>query len=366
MTIDLARTLHDAVDGTGTTVLLGHARPQPDAVADTVAHMAGRIKARRAVRAGARAGVGLVTVGAFAAFGGQLVGRRGADDLLPAAVPGAAPGTCGSSVADLVSTGGADIAVDLTRSAPYDELGGRSADAHVLGPLVGRDLAAIVRVAPGPTSTVDLPGITTSGGVTSFRDVIRTNVIVVHHNTVVAVMPASTRQARTESSTPKPTTTLLAQVSAHLVTCETSQDSRSTVLPEGSYEFYPVAEYPDPTGPDGLGRSVGGPLIVSVLPETPLLSGLPAGFPTDVPVIGGRLLEAKPLDGTTASGWTVTVAVDGIDGVTRAIDALGYWPESAGSLQLDAPTADGRWQVRVTAGVTSDGGATVVYVVNPS
>ncbi|WP_242448473.1 hypothetical protein [Cellulomonas sp. WB94] len=85
-----------------------------------------------------------------------------------------------------------------------------------------------------------------------------------------------------------------------------------------------------------------------------------------MPIIGGRLLEAKQLDGTTASGWTVTVAVDGVDGLTRAIDALGYWPESAGSTQLEAPTPDGRWQVRVTGSLTSDGEATVVYLISPS
>jgi hypothetical protein len=99
MTIDLGRTLHDAVDGAGTTYLLGHARPEADVVEDLVGNLAARIRTRRAVRAGARAGVGLVTVGAIAAFGGQIVGRRGADDLLPTAVPGAAPGTCRSSVA---------------------------------------------------------------------------------------------------------------------------------------------------------------------------------------------------------------------------------------------------------------------------
>ena len=140
MSTDLGRTLRDAVDGASTASLLGHARPEADTVADLVGHLAARIRRRRAVRAGARAGVGLVAVGAIAAFGWQIVGRRGADDLLPAAVPGAAPGTCGSSVVTLVPTG--DAAVSATLSTAYDESG--TASDVPLSPLVGRHLPAFV------------------------------------------------------------------------------------------------------------------------------------------------------------------------------------------------------------------------------
>ena len=283
-------------------------------------------------------------------------------------MPGAAPGTCGSSVADLVATGAADLTVELTHSAAYDESGARSADAGVLGPLVGRDLAAIVKVAPGPGSTADLPGVSVYGDSMVYQSVIRPSVVVVHQDTVVAaVLPVSAVELHGQDGpNQKPTALLMAQMAAQLVTCGTSRDPGGAALPAGSYEFYPVVEYPDLTTPDGIGRSVGAPVPITLLPEVPLLSGLPAGFPTDVPIIGGRLLEAKQLDGTTASGWTVTVAVDGVDGVTRAIDALGYWPESAGSSQLEAPTPDGRWQVRVTAGRSSAGEDTVVYRISPS
>lgn len=366
MTIDLARTLHDAVDGTGATFLLGHGRPDQDAVAETVGHLATRIRTRRAVRAGTRAGVGLVAVGAIAAFGGQLVGRRGADDLLPAAVPGAAPGTCGSSVADLVPTGGTDLSVELSRSAAYDESGKRAADAGVLGPRVGRDLAAIVKVSPSLGSAADLPGVSVDAGSTVYQSVIRPSVVVIHQGTVVAALvQASSVESRVQAPRQKPTA-LMAQVAAQLVTCATNRDPGGVALPAGSYEFYPVVEYPDFTTTDGIGRAVGAAIPVTLLPEVPPLVGLPAGFPTDVTVIGGRLIEATHLDGTTASGWTATVAVDGVDGVTRAVAALGYWPASAGSTQLEAPTPDGRWQVRVTDGVTSDGVATVVYRISPN
>ena len=151
------------------------------------------------------------------------------------------------------------------------------------------------------------------------------------------------------------------------MTCSTSQAPGGAPLPAGSYTLQPVVEYPDLTRPGGVSRLVGPSVPVTLLPEPALLSGLPSGFPTDVPIIGGRLLEAARLDGTTASGWTVTVAVDGADGVTRALDALGYWPEKAGSLGLlDEPTSDGRWLLRVQPGLTSDGEATVVYRITPS
>lgn len=361
MTTDLARTLRDAVDGASTTYLLGHARPEADTVADLVGHLAARIRRRRAVRAGARAGVGLVTVGAIAAFGGQIVGRRGADDVLPAAVPGAAPGTCGSSVATLVPTG--DAAVSATLSTAYDESG--TASDVPLSPLVGRHLPAFVMLTG---ETVKKRSV---GGVTPLPDGGTRDVVIVRGGTVVATLPATMDGMAHWTDQPGSVLRVGTESEPNLVTCATSRSAGGEPLPAGSYTAYPVVEYRDMSVPSGTARAVGAPILLTLLPPEPPLSGLPDAFPADVPIIGGRLLEASELDGTLASGWLVTVAVDGVDGVTRALDSLrGFAPRwqkiSIPSSATDTVAATiGSWDVAAHAGLTDDGQSTVVYRLTP-
>ena len=361
MTIDLARTLHDAVDGTGTTVLLGHARPQPDAVADTVAHLAGRIKARRAVRAGARTGVGLVTAGAIAAFGGQLVGRRGADDLLPAAVPGAAPGTCGSSVADLVATSGTMPTDSLVFVG--ERVGPVNADVP-LGPFVGRHLPAFTSL----TTTTDTP----AGSSLLIAPEGTLEMVIAHDETVVAMVAASQDLQVTVTNQELGVALPAGESSVpNLVTCATSRSTGGEDLPAGSYSAYAVTQNPDASVPGGVARTVSTRIPLTLLPTAAPMSGLPATFPADVPIIGGRLVEATELDGGLASGWVVTVAVDGTDGLTRAIDALhGYAPtwrsfSDPASPDDTAGAIIGTWDVTVHSGLTADGEPTVAYRLTP-
>ncbi|HEX5331798.1 MAG TPA: hypothetical protein VFW79_04070 [Cellulomonas sp.] len=363
MTIDLARTLHDAVDGTGTTYLLGHAGPQQDTVAETVGHLATRIRTRRAVRAGTRAGVGLVTVGAIAAFGGQLVGRRGADDLLPAAVPGAAPGTCGSSVADLVATGGAD----WTASLVFVGNGSGLVAADVpLGPFVGRHLPAFSSL---PTATDAAGG---AGATVSASPDGTTQIVVAHDGTVVAVLPVSQELPMVVTDRQAGFALPVGGGSVpDLVTCATGRSAGGEDLPAGTYSAYTVAQHPDASVPGGVARAVGARIPLTLLPTAPPMSGLPAAFPADVPIIGGRLVEATQLDGSLASGWIVTVAVDGTDGFTRAVDALDQYSPTWRAISSTASPDDsvgaiiGRWDVTVRSGLTADGQSTVIYRLTP-
>lgn len=361
---DLARTLHDAVDGAGTTSLLGHARPEGDAVGEVVGHLATRIRTRRAVRAGARAGVGLVTVGAIAAFGGQIVGRRGADDLLPAAVPGAAPGTCGSSVATLVATGGpvrtASLAVVADGSSVV------TADVP-LGPFVGRHLPAYASL---PTETDPSGGAATN--VSGYPDGTTRTVVIARDDTVVAVLSASKDLALVLTDRQAGFAIPLGDGSApNLATCATSGSAGGDDLPAGSYRAYAVVQHPDASVPGGVARAVGAPIPLTLLPTAPRMSGLPDAFPADVPIIGGRLLEATQLDGSLASGWVVTVAVDGTDGFTRAVDALRGFSPTWRTISDPASPDDsvgatiGRWDVTVHSGLTTDGQSTVVYRLTP-
>jgi len=361
MTIDLARTLHDAVDDAGTTHLLGHPRPGQDTVGETVGHLAARIRTRRAVRAGTRAGVGLVAVGAIAAFGGQLVGRRGADDLLPAAVPGAAPGTCGSSVADLVATGG----VLPTDSVVFVGEWSGSVTADVpLGPFVGRRLPAFASL---PTTTG-----TSDGASLSVAPAGTMEVVIAHDETVVAVVPASRDLQVSARNRDVGVAFPVGEGSApDLVTCATSGSTGGEDLPAGSYSAYAVVENPDASVPGGVARTVSARIPLTLLPTAAPMSGLPAAFPADVPIIGGRLVEATQLDGSLASGWIVTVTVDGTDGLMRAVDALHAYSPTWRSVSVPASPDDsagatiGTWDVTVRSGLTADGEATVVYRLTP-
>jgi len=368
MTIDLGRTLHDVVDGACTTSLLGHARPEGDAVGEVVGHLATRIRTRRAVRAGARAGVGLVTVGAIAAFGGQVVGRRGTDDLLPAAVPGAAPGTCGSSVADLVATGAAVPTASLAVAADGSEI--VNADVP-LGPLVGRNLPAYVRL-PGEPDPVGSGGAAGSSTTTSSPDGRTRSVVIARGDTVVAVLPTSKDLQLVGVDRQAGTAIPVGNGSApNLVTCATSGSAGGDELPAGSYTAYAVVEHPDASVPGGIARSVCASTPLTLLATAPPMSGLPDAFPVDVPIIGGRLVEATELDGSLASGWVVTVAVDGTDGFTRAVDALRGFSPTWQTISVPASPGDavaatvGRWDVAVHSALTTDGQSTVVYRLTP-
>jgi hypothetical protein len=377
MSFDLARTLHDAVDGGGTTYLLGHgASPAPDA--DVVGHLAGRIRRRRAVRSGLRAGVGLVAVGTVATFSGQVIGRRGADD----AVPGVAPGTCGSSVRKLVTEGSVRMSVAVTTD-PIGELEAPLGHAPDLGTLVGRDLVGSVVVSAGAAAPdakqpaapgLDRPATSPSPAraippfdTTGFDP----RLIVARGDTVVA-----------ELRVPNPGSyTVLFDGSGSwegsgfdgsLVSCATGASPGGVPLPAGSYSAYPVVDYPDSTVPGDVGRAVGAPVPVTLLPEEPPLSSLPDAFPADVPIIGGQLVSATPLEGTLAPGWTVAVAVDGTDGVTRALGALrGFSSGSKTALGLltgpggPVVVSNDRWDVQVQAGPTDAGRPTVVYRIAP-
>jgi hypothetical protein len=155
------------------------------------------------------------------------------------------------------------------------------------------------------------------------------------------------------------------------LTCATSGSAGGDELPAGSYTAYPVVEYSDSSVPGGMVRAVGAPSPLTLLPTAPAMSGLPDAFPVDVPIIGGRLVEATELDGSLASGWVVTVAVDGTDGFTRAVDALRGFSPTWQTVSVPASTGDtvaatvGRWDVAVHSALTTDGQSTVVYRLTP-
>ncbi|MGW6129570.1 hypothetical protein ACWFNE_06050 [Cellulomonas sp. NPDC055163] len=317
MSTDLSHALHDAVDAP---------RAADRAPLDT-AGLTARIRRRRAVRAGVRGTVGLGAAGAVA-LGAAALARSDAAGL-PAAVPGAEPGACGSSAGSLGSTDG-DVSIEvvgagvgvLTASTWQRE------SRAPLGSLQGRELAvsfATVQYA-GPGVTVEL--VRALDG--------PPHLAVVHDGTVVSV-PGPARRTPAQEAVDSlavldpsglragelDPTGAPGEVVVDLTTCGTDGEP----LPPGHYDVY---AWTDAVAPGG--RVVDGPWDLELLEPVTTPVPLPAGFPVDVPLVHGELVEALTLDGTTASGWLVTVGVAGTDGRQRAVRALadaGYTVASA-------------------------------------
>ncbi|MBB2922392.1 hypothetical protein [Cellulomonas cellasea] len=317
MSTDLSRALHDAVD-----VPLGAGRPALDTTG-----LAARIRRRRAVRAGVRGTVGLGAAGAVA-LGGAALARSDAAGL-PAAVPGAAPGACGSEADSLGSTAG-DVSIEVVGAG----VGVLSAttwqyDSQApLGSLQGRELAVSFTTLQyaGPGATAEL--------VPSLDE--PPHLAVVHEGTVVSVPGPARRtpaqeavdsQARLDPSGFHPggfdATSTPREVVVDLAACGTDGEP----LPPGRYDVYAWTDAASPGE-----RVVDGPWDLELLEPVTTPVALPAGFPADVPLVHGELVEAVSLDGTTASGWLVTVGVAGTDGRQRALRTLadaGYTVASA-------------------------------------
>lgn len=341
MSFDLARALHDAVDdgpgprtGTGPVGTLSDDR-------DVVGHLASRIRRRRAVRAGVRGGVGLATAGAVAIVGGQIAGRRGLGDALPAAVPGAEPGTCGSDVAALGPSTGTDaIGIAAVGTAWSDGASWTVDSSADLGVLRGRELSTVVTAgAPeggsaGPVFLVvthdgtvvsDLPPVTDLTGTATLT-------VGAEGATSWVSLGEDARLTFTGGLGGVPNSSSAATEA--LVTCTVpGADTSDAPLPAGDYEVY---AYQDTVSSVGVTeRRVEGPWSLTLLDQEGSPVILPPGFPQDLPVVDGTLVDSVTLDGTTDDGWLATVEVDGTDGLTRAVRAL----ESSGFSASGATTA---------------------------
>jgi len=380
MNLDLSRALHDAVDGPLHAVGPGHARGGPIA-ADTdlaIGDLTSRIRRRRTVRAAVRGGIGVAATGAVAFAGMQVVGRRGPDDVLPPAVAGAAAGDCGSNVDQLTSTGNGPV-VSLEPERIFEAASDQDPSvglADRIDPLVGRTLAASVSYRDPRAATDD----TTTAATVEINDTAGTPLldptVLVARDGVVVSLP----QQLTQNLTWWSQTIWGSQIGfvGDLVTCSTPDHQGGDDLPSGDYDVYATTTGRDPVSGDTW-RSVSPLVTIHLLPEEPLLTGLPARFPADVPIIGGKLIEVHELDGTTADGWTVTVAVDGRDGLRRAQRALAALvPTPAdrnvtvtgtGSLTVQfssqATSPDGAYSITVSER-TIDGQQCVLYRLSPT
>ena len=129
---------------------------------------------------------------------------------------------------------------------------------------------------------------------------------------------------------------------------------RRRAVPAGEYSVYVSFA-------EAGGRAVAGPWSLSLLAMPPAPTGFPEGFPVDdVPLIGGRLVSATPMDGSSGEGWGVEIAVDGDDAATEAVRLLG--DDRVDQLGASAPARHyllrGGVEVGVAASTSADGEGT--------
>ncbi|GAA3818017.1 hypothetical protein [Cellulomonas soli] len=314
MTIDLTRTLHDTVDGGAG----GHA--DETGIGIDLATLTTRVRRRRTRRAVVRGAVGAGAAGAFAFAGVQVVGRRGPDDVLPAANPSAAPGTCGSDIGELTvsSTNEAFLAVaspTASETTPTEETFG--ADPQ---PLAGRSLTATLHEVPRGAVADTAVGVsrivaTDAEGTVVGRQVVPSPEV---GNAVILMDPASGAVQ---------TVVTLGDV---LTVCAPGLDAGSTPLPDGVYALYALSA---PTAA-GTPEILGGPWGLGLEPALSALTDLPSDYPAaEVPVVGESVVTAVATRGSNP-GWLVQTETDSVGALDAAVNAL----VAAGGRSVDTMT----------------------------
>ncbi len=381
MTIQLSKSLHDAVDGDG-------------AAPFEVGALTGRIRRRRVVRTGARTAVAAGAVGVVALGLVRGVGQSGPQ--LPAADPDAAPGTCGSDITDLPAAaagGPVQVTRQVDKNGLLEVADGQPA---TLGPLLERHIDVPVSVQDLSRGEVlDMDALTAerdrliaerfpesksardslseatradldarldrleaeinAGAVLSEArvDELDMQVLVTHRGTVVSTPVTHTEMYPLPGPAPDRGYAVL---QGDLVTCSGGERP----LPAGDYAVY--ASFWDP---DTHAVTTAGPWSLALLPGPTRLAALPTGFPADVPLLAGRVVTAPH---RTDDGWGYEVAVDATDSVRTArhlLDEDGVATTTVVSPgpETKAVVSSHRWLVEVLRSTTTDGEPSLVYVL---
>jgi hypothetical protein len=404
MTLDLSRTLHAAVD------LADDDSPGLD-----LGPVTARIRRRRHVRTGVRAGVGVAAAGAVALTANHLT-QPATVAGLPAARADAEAGECGSDIAllDRPASPGAGLLDTLVEDANRTTV--PRAGGH-LGTYVGSWLTvqAVEDAASSPAGSeariaalrarlaadqqkvtalqadgasadalaaarhqVDLDDAALTSALEAAAeapDGVATNLrlYVTHRGTVVATDPlASEHAVPLWQNTDAGLTGV--QIDQPLVTCDTPGAVGGEPLPAGTYDVY--VGY-GTAAADATPVAVAGPWHVTVAHPSTSGADLPVAFPRAMPLIGGRVDSVSPLDG---GGWLVNVATDAADAaaaagqlltpVADASTVLPRLPHGREADPLEHPVAvrlaDGStWTVTVEPFQARDGSPSLVYRITP-
>jgi hypothetical protein len=373
MSIDLSRALHSAVDA-------AHDDDRPLDL--ELATLARRIRRRRHVRAGVRAGVGVAAVGAVALTAPQLAG--GSSPARPAALPlpvtNAGPGACGSQISQL----------DLP-AAPQAGLVAASADkpGAVTVPRAGGSLGAYVGDQLDLTAIAKLSLATTAQKMTAVRAAAQSRLSVAQqelatvesqraslpsaadaHGPAAAQAEADAVEARVQAAEAEVASaqatlaavgqagpilgvglgiandvqvlvtregTVVATDRLSMVRDTTADwiDSATSVGGASVEQSLRTCNEPGRAGGEllpagtyqvylGYGRNDAGTLTKAAGPwsitvERPAATtNLPAGFPSDLPLVPGPVASARR-DG---DGWVVDIASDATDRLDAAAQLL--------------------------------------------
>lgn len=378
--LDLA--LHELADAAGATTTFGD--PDASATTDTVHRLAARVRRRRAVRGATSTAVAASAAGAVA-LGVPHLTR----DVAPAGDPDAPPGACHSSVATIPS-GPRDV---LTVDLGYRSDNGT---AQIDAARTGADLGTW----QGGTAdlVVAVSGIPDAGvGTTRLRLLVTQDTVVVgtdHER--LSLIPSTTGEVLAaevgilgdgpsddvpvypledvaggwwEAATTSSGETRVAQgMELGLSGCDGSGQ-----LAAGTYQVWATT-----VDSVGTARGAAGPWDLVVADDQPTSRSLPDGFPTDVPLIDGRLVTAH----RHGAGWAAEIVTPGADRAavaTTQLRAAAARTDDGGSDGTEAavvPTDPALpysgvdvelpgWAVRAVASQTPAGEPSVVYVLTP-
>ena len=101
------------------------------------------------------------------------------------------------------------------------------------------------------------------------------------------------------------------------------------------------------------------------------MGSLPQGFPEDVPIVEGDILQGASSEGNGTTGWVVTIAVDqapdqALDEASAALEGAGYTEgdASAGMEGLSiAQYVGADWEIILSVVEDGQGGALLSYTV---
>jgi len=371
--LDLA--LHELADAVSDTTTFGD--PTSVGTGVTVHRIAASVRRRRAARHAGTAAVAASAVGAVA-----LAGPRLTTDGVP--VADAPPGTCRSALGLLPVAPGA-LDVTLGYIAADGSSTTTSGDGATLGTWQG-DTAQV-----HAQRLVDVAGDAPAQIAPEAVDLL-----VAQDGVVVATSPADVPDLRIdplEADDPASAFGFVEDAGTDGAWYGLLGDGRLEVgwsalldltscltgdrLPAGTYDVWAAQES------DGVVRRTAGPWSVTATAAQPAVTGLPDGFPAEVPLVGGRLVAAHP----HGSGWAAEIETPGDDRAALANALLtdaaaaggstshGFAVEESETLaraltytytfDQDGVRLPG-WTVRVVPSHTVDGAPSVVYVLRPT
>ncbi|WP_448630332.1 hypothetical protein [Cellulomonas soli] len=301
--------------------------------------------------------------------------------MLPAADPSAAPGTCGSAIADVPQSteNGAMLTRTNIGEMTLGDVGTRGDDTTT-EPLevAGRVLVAQLVIQPRSDQ---------SGFVTLDPDLdSRAEYAVTYGGRVVGVQRAVSTAASALSTSAYwadpadgaiagfATTTSLA-----FDACGPAPSGERGPLPNGRYELYAL----DPGTTSGTGTAspsvLGGPWALELEDALPQVTGLPEEFPTEeVPVVGDSVYDVFELDGVAASGWVLQTRTDAVNAVDAAaqtlvdaggtISGISIAASESGTAGLSSTTSEVQtehWTVQLSMRTAKDGSPLLRYRLEP-